>query len=654
MPLPTPNLDDRQFQDILDEARRRIPVYCPEWTDHNLSDPGITMLELFSWMTDMLLYRLNRVPDKNYVKFLDLIGIKLEPARAATTNLTVRLSAAQPEDVVIPRGTEVATVRTETLEAVTFSTDRDLSIRIPILEHVLASRGGSRFHDYKAAISNPRQGLGIFQDVPQENDALYLGFEKDLSAHILALSLDCRMEGIGVDPRDPPLAWETWSQLDGGWSPVRLEEDSTGGLNRSGLVILHTDFDSNMTVIDGKMAYWLRCRVLAPKPGQSGYSDTPRIMGIEVSSLGGMVPISHASRVFDQTLGISDGTPGQRFPILSLPILPREKEDVVEVQDADGIFEPWTEVPNFGYSEMQDKHYTVDDVAGVVEFGPRIRKPDGLEHQFGVVPPMGQQIRFASYRTGGGIAGNVGARTINVLKSSIPYVASVVNNEPAVGGSDPEDIEHAKWRGPQTLQSRQRAVTAEDFEILAREASSGVSRARAVVVTNPGDRLRPPGVVRLILVPSVAVVEGAMPSDRLILSARVRQDVLSYLDDRRLLGSEVMLDSPIYTWVTVNARLRSRRRADRARVQKDVQGMLYTFIHPSAGGPAGRGWPFGRELYVGEIYALLQGVHGVDSVEEVTLQQFDPSSGNFGKAANRITLESTGLLVSAEHRIQVG
>src|SRR4051794_17197181 len=117
MPLPTPNLDDRQFQDILDEARRRIPVYCPEWTDHNLSDPGITMLELFAWMTDMLLYRLNRVPDKNYVKFLDLIGIKLQPARAATTNLTVRLSAAQPEDVIIPRGTEVATVRTETIDA---------------------------------------------------------------------------------------------------------------------------------------------------------------------------------------------------------------------------------------------------------------------------------------------------------------------------------------------------------------------------------------------------------------------------------------------------------------------------------------------------------------------------------------------------------
>src|SRR5918911_5458266 len=111
MPLPTPNLDDRSFQDILDEARRLIPRYCPEWTDHNLSDPGITLLELFAWMTDMLLYRLNRVPDKNYVKFLELIGVRLQPAQAAVTELLFRLTAPPTETVVIPAETSVATVR---------------------------------------------------------------------------------------------------------------------------------------------------------------------------------------------------------------------------------------------------------------------------------------------------------------------------------------------------------------------------------------------------------------------------------------------------------------------------------------------------------------------------------------------------------------
>ena len=76
MPLPAPNLDDRKFQDLVNEAREKIPQLCPEWTDHNVSDPGIAMIELFAWMTEVLIYRANQVPDKNHLKFLDLVGIK--------------------------------------------------------------------------------------------------------------------------------------------------------------------------------------------------------------------------------------------------------------------------------------------------------------------------------------------------------------------------------------------------------------------------------------------------------------------------------------------------------------------------------------------------------------------------------------------------
>jgi len=124
MTLKVPNLDDRKFQDIVHEARSKIPLYCPKWTDYNLSDPGITLIELFAWMVDMLLYRLNRVPEKNYIKFMELIGIQLEPPKPAITKITFRLSAPQPEAITIPRGTEVATVQTETQEAITFTTMR--------------------------------------------------------------------------------------------------------------------------------------------------------------------------------------------------------------------------------------------------------------------------------------------------------------------------------------------------------------------------------------------------------------------------------------------------------------------------------------------------------------------------------------------------
>ena len=128
MSLPVPNLDDRRFQDLVDDAKRLVQQRCPEWTDHNVSDPGVTLIEAFAWMTDQLLYRLNRVPDRNYVKFLELIGVRLFPPTAARAPVTFWLSAPQPETVTIPAGTEVATVRTGTEPAIVFSTTADLPI----------------------------------------------------------------------------------------------------------------------------------------------------------------------------------------------------------------------------------------------------------------------------------------------------------------------------------------------------------------------------------------------------------------------------------------------------------------------------------------------------------------------------------------------
>ena len=652
MPLPTPNLDDRKFQDILDEARRRIPQFCPEWTDHNLSDPGITMLELFAWMTDMLLYRLNRVPDKNYVKFLELAGITLEPARPATTDVTFRLSAPQPDDVVIPRGTEVATIRTETQEAITFTTDRDLQIRVPHLTGVLASRQGTRFHDFQAALDNPRQGLGVFAETPQPDDGLYLGFAEDLASHTVALGLHCNIEGIGVDPNDPPLAWETWDGVDERWVLVRLELDETGGLNRNGMVIVHLPVSAAATAVDGKIATWLRCRVLRPRPGQAGYGSSPRVTGIEVASIGGSVAASHTFRVPSEALGISDGTPGQTFQLGRLPVMPRALDEFLEVSAEDGSYEPWSEVRDFGQSGPEDPHYLLDDVTGVLQLGPRIRSPQGREQQFGRVPIAGRRLRFTTYRSGGGLDGNVGARTLTVLKSSIPYVAWASNLGPALGGTDSEDIEHAKWRGPQTLRALERAVTAEDFESLARRASSAVGRVRCVIA-RPNATAGGPGVVELLVIPSLGDIEGAIPPEDLELPLRLRREVEAFLDQRRLITTEVVIGTPPYTWVSVSARIRTRLEADRNRVARDAGRAIYAYLHPTRGGPEGQGWPFDRPLHSGEIYACLQKLPDVDFVEQIALQEVDPLTGEKGPPVTEITPPLGGLLTSHEHSVDV-
>src|SRR5438067_5309309 len=109
MALPAPNLDDRRFQDLVDDAKRLVQQRCPAWTDHNVSDPGVTLIETFAWMTDLLLYRLNRVPERLYVKFLELIGVNLFPPTTAQVAVTFRLSAPQDAVVRLERGAIVST-----------------------------------------------------------------------------------------------------------------------------------------------------------------------------------------------------------------------------------------------------------------------------------------------------------------------------------------------------------------------------------------------------------------------------------------------------------------------------------------------------------------------------------------------------------------
>ncbi len=112
MPLKAPNLDDRDFYQLVEEAKRIIANKCPQWTDLSPGDPGIVILELFAHLTETMIYRLNRLPEKAYVEFLRLIGVKLGPPEAASVKLRFSLSKAQDKPVEIPRGTRVTLART--------------------------------------------------------------------------------------------------------------------------------------------------------------------------------------------------------------------------------------------------------------------------------------------------------------------------------------------------------------------------------------------------------------------------------------------------------------------------------------------------------------------------------------------------------------
>jgi hypothetical protein len=128
MPIETPNLDDRDFQQLLAEAAGVVRKYSPQWTDLSPGDPGMILLEAFAHLTEVMIYRLNRLPQKAYVEFLRLIGVKLYPPSAATAPLRFSLSRPQSAMVEIPRGVRVTIGRAGANDAPVFITTRAVRI----------------------------------------------------------------------------------------------------------------------------------------------------------------------------------------------------------------------------------------------------------------------------------------------------------------------------------------------------------------------------------------------------------------------------------------------------------------------------------------------------------------------------------------------
>jgi predicted phage baseplate assembly protein len=374
---------------------------------------------------------------------------------------------------------------------------------------------------------------------------------------------------------------------------------------------------------------------------------------------GGTIAARHATTIHNEVLGQSDGTPGQTFHLLHTPILARDPErDCLVVEPPNAEPQEWHEVDDFADSLAEDHHYTLDDLDGTLTLGPCLLQPDGSVYRFGAIPAKGSLLRFRRYQYGGGVAGNVPRGVLSVLKSSIPYVAQVINREPALGGRDAQSLEDAKLRAPQALRSRTRAVTADDYEFLASQVP-GVARARCLAPgAQPATPTDPqPGQVVVAILPQAATIDGRVPPEQLTLSAELRAGVLAALDARRLLATRLDVRQSHYVWVSVRATLRlpEERSAELANeVKRKAEAELYRFLNPYLGGSGGAGWPFGRDLYVSEIYGLLQRVPSVEFVEDVTFVINEHgSTGSSQSAAPKLALPPHGLICSGQHEVTV-
>ncbi|NJM39839.1 MAG: putative baseplate assembly protein [Anaerolineae bacterium] len=459
MSIPSPVLDDLRFQHIVNEARLRIHRYCPEWTDYNLSDPGVTLIELFAWMTEMITFRLNQVPVKNHIHFLNMLGEELSPPKAARTLLTFYLAAPLPIDaddptgvtVFIPSAEEVATLRVGDAPEVIFTTDsnpdeagKDIghTVRAPTLTYLqLPTATDTNYWDAERRRVHPV--MPAFSPKPVEKEAFYIGFDKthDLRGYILKLNFRCdNAKGSGILGEDPPWRWECWATNDQGepsWKAITLsqnprEKDTTGGLNNaSGALVLYLPRDARPGTPKEtqREAYWVRC-MYQHRDGdtaQAGYDTSPEIQGLSAEVIGISVPATHAQTTRDEFLGKSNGEPGQTFALQHQPVL--RVGEVLEVsRDVAGRVSSqkrWHWVKDFAGSDEHARHFTLDAHKGEIAFGPSVIQPNDKPKQYGRVPASGSELVLTHYQFGGGSMGNVPAGSLHELRRTLPYVDRV-------------------------------------------------------------------------------------------------------------------------------------------------------------------------------------------------------------------------------------
>jgi predicted phage baseplate assembly protein len=692
MPLTLPNLDDRRWAELTEEGRALIPYYAPEWTDHNAHDPGVTLLELFAWLAEMDVYQLNRVTERNKLKFLSLVGIHPEPPRPSLTVLS--LTAKPGQTAAIPATVEFEGKDTAG-QVARFNLLDDLTV-VPIeLQSVLREdRNGvqdltgrwRRGETMSLFGAEPEIGAGFYlgfnQALPQDAPVTLFFVTRDLREsdverrriieEIAAREAACRApepclmngEAPGIERagqfaklsyshHSARVVWEyyddsqTWRRLE---TDSGLITDETRAFTLNGRVVISVDsMMARKRIGQSEELYFLRCRLLAgdfDAPPQSRALVINGALAEQSVATGEWREFQTSSgplKIEVEDLGKGEGRPNQRLNIGRPAAAPSGFRLFTFEND---VWREWMRRQDFDASRRADAHFLLDPTAGAVIFG------DGEK---GRVIPRDAQV-IAAYRSTLAETGNLAAGAVTKLADTthnrtLPgfdfdavkvKLAAIVNPVSADGGAAAETFVHAAGRGFESVETTPRAVTLDDYERLARE-TPGARLARVSARANLYPEFQcvnAPGMITVIILPY-------LPKDRPSPSAGLRRAVAGYLARRRVIGARVEVVGPAYREVIVRARAQSCAGANRAETRQRIVAALDRFFHPLTGGPDGSGWPFGRDVYRSEVLQTIDETAGVDHA--LSLELVVDGQAHCGN----VCLGALELVAAGRHQIEV-
>jgi uncharacterized phage protein gp47/JayE len=524
-----------------------------------------------------------------------------------------------------------------------------------------------RFENHTEDAIWPGRTFQPFTRVADVMPVVYLGLDAKPPVDRAGIYFDVDEERGAL--RGPALQWEFFDGV--AWRVLTVD-DETERLRAAGIVSFLAPPTLKAAPRFGRSLYWFRARLK-----EDGPPGEATVRGIFLNA----VWASQRRTIRNEVLGTSDGTPDQVFAVAEAPVLPGEIIEVREVAgpraqvewrqvvlDVTGgdtralapfeewlaldgvatefiygdvrlrrerdkrvseVWVRWTSRPHLFFSTAADRHYAIDAALGRVLFG------DG---ENGRVPPPGAALLIREFATGGGSIGNVAVRTIDQLIAEVPGAEQVFNARAAEGGADTETLEAFARRGPDTIRHRGRAITTRDYETMAREASASVAFVRAIPTRNPAGRPLP-GWVTLIVIPG-------SEEPRPMPSAGLRRAIREYIGARApadlAAGERIIVIGPDYFPIDVTATIAPAVSASPGDVERAARDAIARFLHPLKGGPRGRGWDLGRDVFLSDLAAVLEQVPGVDYVEELALlREGVPAGERVDIADDRIAVAGT-------------
>lgn len=703
MPLQIPKIDDRRYQDLLDEALNRIPVHNPEWTNFNRSDPGVTLIEVFAFMTESLLYRANLIPERNRKKFLQLLGIPLNPATSARGIVAFTNERGADTTITLESGLEVSAGE------VPFRTERGLDV-LPIEAKVFYKRpvtgADTEIEDYYRQLYASFQGKDLEDEVElklYETATLDGAGEKGVSLSEETIDNSIWIAMLARENENPanirekianktlslgivPALDETTLTLTAGgqeanqesasWLSYEIPKMPKGNklpvetsLRKPEYKPLNADARNDILTEPGiieltlpsekELEFWENL-----EPLELGADDFPPtledtktgerlITWLRIRATATAVKfrflwlginaalVSQRARAANEVLGVGTGEPDQIFKLSRPPVVPRS----IRLFVANGnVTEEWAEIDDLlsagsevakpdlrqppGAKTVKPKNakvFTINNESGEIRFG------DGAHGQR---PPLGARISV-SYDYGAGIAGNVGVGAIKT-GAALPAGLKVSNPVRTWGGADSENVLDGERQIKSYLRHRERLVTTQDFKtIVLRTPGVYIGRVEIIPTYNPdfspnepGDA---PGAVTVLVIPKYDAKQPDAPvPDRLFLDTICR-----YLDERRLITTEIFLRGAVYkpVWISVGINVVAEKSV--AEVREAVKKSLFEFLAPldpkfdllgENGGEKTNGWRLRKPVTAKELLAVASRVSGVMFVNNVLLAEGDKSA----------------------------